>query len=231
MREDAVIYSTYLTGEEPVRSSQYLVAGQECTTEFSYCDGLSELWYSDKTIINHEHDMEFSDELVAGLVDCPNPLCAYAYQVFPTKLQRYIYCATRGLTLEEELEPLRQEIEFRLDDQFPNQDHQALSLDLAKLAQKQNHPETPEDWKGVRNCKWIEQGDEWANWSSIGFCKIGKEARIKPLDRMFWQYLEHAINRVVAQGPYGYGAGLVWHIHWPEVVHFHDYNTTPDHLW
>lgn len=73
---------------------------------------------------------------------------------------------------------------------------------------------------------WIEPGDEWAVWSSIGFCKIAPAARVRPLDSMFWQYLEHSINRVT--GKY---AGLQWHIHWPEIVHGHNYEEIPDHLW
>ncbi len=182
-----MITSSYLTGEEPVRSERYRVQGIECKREhgeFDYCNGLQEEWMTDKTIVNVEHDMEFSDELVDALVDCPSPLCSYPYQVYPTALARYIYCAT-----------------------------------TRKL-----------DEDGQEKIDWIDEGEEWAYWSSIGFCKIAPEARKLPLDLIFWQWLEHTINRSV--GEYmNVGAGLSWHIHWPAIKHEHDYKVIPDHLW
>ena len=183
MRDDVVITSSFLTGEEPVRSERFHVQGIECHNpgEFDYCHGLQEVWMTDKTMVNIEHDMEFSDDLVSGLVDCPEPLCAYAYQVYPTKLQRYIYCATTV--------------------------------------------------KPDGTVSWMNKGEEWALWSSIGFCKIDPIARVKPLDRLFWQWIEHSINRSVGKYMNAGGAGLDWHIHWPEIQHHHDYNAIPDHLW
>lgn len=190
MRDDVVVTSSYLTGEEPIKSERYHVQGIECKRaqgEFDYCTGLQRVWMTDKLLVNVEHDMEYSDELVDELIACPHPICAYAYQVFPTALGHYIYCAT---TVEI------------------GNDNPALS-----------------------NPHWIEEGDEWAIWSSIGFCKIDATARVKPLDRLFWQWIEHSINRVVGTYKNAGGAGWSWHIHWPSIQHHHDYEKIPDHLW
>ena len=187
LREGVIITSSYLTGEDPVRSERYDVHGIECKLkhgEFDYCQGLQDVWMTDKILVNVEHDMEFSDDLVDGLVNCPLPLCAYAYQVWPTELQRWIYCATSV--------------------------------------------------KSNGNLSWLNKGDEWAYWSSIGFCKIASSARVKPLDRLFWQYTEHSVNRVVGKYMDAGGAGNDWHIHWNDgigIEHHHDYENVPDHLW
>jgi hypothetical protein len=190
-REDVVITSSYLEGNEPFRSERYHVQGIECKREhgeFNYCHGLQEVWWpAEKTIINIEQDMECSDELIDGLLSCPHPLCAYAYLVYPTQLHRYIYCATSRQV-----------------------DH--------------NNP-------AKSNVYWLNKGEEWAVWSSIGFCKIDPIARVKPLDRLYWQWLEHSVNRIVGTYQHAGGAGFEWHIHWPEVEHYHDYKRIPDHLW
>lgn len=183
-RDDVVITSSYLTGNQPVRSEHFNVHGIECKSEkgeFDYVNGLQEVWLSDKTMVNVEQDMEYSDELVDGLINCPWPLCAYAYTVYPTKLGHYIYCATSR----------------KSDDEV----------------------------------SWLTEGEEWALWSSIGFCKIAPDARVKPLDRLFWQWVEHSINRIVGVYQNAGGANLSWHIHWPAVEHYHDYERVPDHLW
>ena len=186
-----MITSSYLSGEEtPLRSERYRVQGIACKREqgeFNYCDGLQDVWMTDQIMVNVEHDMEFSDELVDGLVNCPHPLCAYPYKVYPTALGRYIYCATS----------------------------------------RKPDPDT-----GMETITWLDEGEEWAFWSSIGFCKIAPSARTKPLDRLFWQWIEHSINRSVGEYMSADGqAGLAWHIHWPEVKHYHDYEKIPDHLW
>lgn len=182
MGGDAVIVSSHLPGEGPVHSERYRVLGVECAGDFSYWAGLNQAWCGPGPVVNVEHDMGYSDELVAELLECPRPACAFAYQVFPTALQRFIYCATTTTTGE---------------------------------ATRAN---------GIP-CRWIEEGEDMAVWSSIGFCKVAQPVRIKPLDKMFWQWLEHCVNRVIAF------ADVTWHIHWPAVVHNHDYTTTPDHLW
>jgi hypothetical protein len=63
--------------------------------------------------------------------------------------------------------------------------------------------------QGVR---WIEQGDEWADYSGIGFCKITPEARVGPLRETEWNGLEMSVNACV-RGP--------WHLHWPSILHHH----------
>jgi len=177
-----LVVSSFLPGDKPRESLFFPVMGVECAHELSYWHGLASAWSTDRVIVNVEQDMEFSDELIAELVDCEHPLCAYPYQVYPTMLGRYIYCAT---TTQPDLN---------------------------------GHPRDP---------RWLEgPDDQWAVWSSIGFCKIAPEARVKPLDAMFWQWLEHCVNRVVCQI-----AGLQWHIHWPEIRHAHDYEKIADHLW
>lgn len=182
----AVVVSTYLEDEKPFSSDKYDILPVQCVGEFDYWRGVSSVWQRDLTVVNVERDMEFSDELVAGLLSCPHPLCAYPYQVFPTTLGRFIYCATT-------------------------------------------------DGPGCnRPPRWVEgPADEWAAWSSIGFCKMTPEVQTKPLDKQFWQYFEHCINRVTtATTQVGHRAiRTLWHLHWPEVKHHHDYEKVPDHLW
>lgn len=59
---------------------------------------------------------------------------------------------------------------------------------------------------------WIAEGEEWATYSAIGFCKIAPEARVRPLERDSWRGVEMQVNRAV-EGR--------WHVHWPEVAHHH----------
>ena len=223
MRDGVIITSSYLTGEQPFRSERYDVQGIECKTEhgeFNYCDGLQKAWITDKTVVNVEHDMEFSDELVDGLVDCPWPLCAYAYEVYPTALARYIFCATSKKVWTEEDEAEAEE--KRATQKYRKEFHDALSP-LSPFRSRRR--------VGDEYISWLDEGDEWAVWSSIGFCKIGPSARSKPLDRLFWQWIEHSINRSVGVYMNAGGAGLAWHIHWPKIEHHHNYEEIPDHLW
>lgn len=220
MRDDVLVVSSHLVGENSLRSSSFPVHGVECRSEFSYCQGLQEAWLTDRVIVNVEHDMEFRDELVAGLVDCPHPACAYPYLVYPTALQRFIYCATTTAVSESEYEEYRQH-RLRVAAEY------RAGLDEDELLIESPLPpgQRKRGTVGGITPDWIKPGDEWAEWSSIGFCKIAPQARSLPLDRMFWQWLEHAVNRVVSAD------GTRWHIHWPEVKHLHDYKRVPDHLW
>jgi hypothetical protein len=60
---------------------------------------------------------------------------------------------------------------------------------------------------------WIGEGEEWAAYSGIGFCKIAREARTRPLGRMtVWRGVELAVNNATT-GP--------WHVHWPAIEHHH----------
>lgn len=65
---------------------------------------------------------------------------------------------------------------------------------------------------GGMDGQWINEGDEWAAYSAIGFCKIEPEARALDLGRAQWQGLERAVNEALP-GP--------WHIHWPGIDHRH----------
>lgn len=90
----AVVVASHLPGEEPFFSERHMIFPVRCEGDFAYWAGLNYFWDTDEVIVNVEHDMDFTDELVDGLLACPEPLCAYPYQVYPTALGRYIYCAT-----------------------------------------------------------------------------------------------------------------------------------------
>lgn len=62
-----------------------------CTDLFDYWAGLQAVWGTGRTIINVEHDMEFSDDLVAELLSCPRELCAYPYEVRPGGWPQRVY--------------------------------------------------------------------------------------------------------------------------------------------
>ena len=76
------------------------------------------------------------------------------------------------------------------------------------------HGWAPQDARRERGerVQWIERGEEWADYSAIGFCKIAPEARIGPLAHCEWPGVELAVNNATA--------GL-WHVHWPGVAHHH----------
>jgi hypothetical protein len=177
---DVIVLAAHLP-DRPVHTSDlFKVLDLEVGDDLRYSNGLASLWGTNKTIVNVEQDMQFSDELVAELVECPEPLCAYPYQVYPTAKGKFIYCGTT---------------------------------------------DAPEP--GDKDPRWLKGPDDTRSvWHSIGFCKITPQARVKPIDRMFWKWLEHAVNRVVCRE-----AGLTWHVHWPEIRHYHNYLETPDHLW
>lgn len=142
--------------------------------QYAYWKALNDHWGQGRTIINVEHDMEFNDQLVADLVECPHPLCTHAYRV---------YLSTRGYWV----------------------------------------------FSPTRAGRWIVEGDAWADTASLGFAKIAAGAQTRPLERMPWKWLEHAVNRAVI----GWDgstlspcreARCAWHVHWPEIGHFHDYD-------
>lgn len=73
-----------MPGDPPLVSAAYPVADVVCEdAHFGYWAGLEALWSSDYDLVNIEHDMEYSDLLVAELLSCPHPLCAYPYKVQP----------------------------------------------------------------------------------------------------------------------------------------------------
>jgi hypothetical protein len=52
---------------------------------------------------------------------------------------------------------------------------------------------------------WISEGDEWAAYSAIGFCKIAASARVRPLARTVWRGVELEVNSAATGS---------WHVHW-----------------
>ncbi|HET6911116.1 MAG TPA: hypothetical protein VFH54_17440 [Mycobacteriales bacterium] len=51
--------------------------------DLDYSRGLAAAWNDPAvTVVNVEHDVEVSDDLIAALVDCPEPLCAWTYPLY-----------------------------------------------------------------------------------------------------------------------------------------------------
>lgn len=72
-----------MPGDPPLKS-EFPVHDVVCEDAFfGYWAGLNVVWDSDRTIVNLEHDMEFSDDLVRELLSCPHDLCAFPYKVRP----------------------------------------------------------------------------------------------------------------------------------------------------
>lgn len=80
---DVLVVASYLPGETPFVSQRFDVVPVLCVGDFDYSRGLASAWATGKTVVNVEHDLEVSDDLIAALVDCPEPLCSWAYLVYP----------------------------------------------------------------------------------------------------------------------------------------------------
>jgi hypothetical protein len=74
-----VVLCSHLTGEGHFQSERFEVVPIECVEPEDYRNGVAAWWEGDRTICNIEHDMEVSDELIQGLLDCPHPMCSWAY--------------------------------------------------------------------------------------------------------------------------------------------------------
>lgn len=159
MPADLVILASYLPGEGYLTSEKYGVKPILCEDDFDYWQGLAAWWDSDFTIVNVEHDLEWSDSEIAALAACPHSLCSWNYRC-----------------------------------------HWASSGQVNGVL-----PHTLND-------KFIEPGDELADWSAIGLIKIAPEARIAPLPKEPWNRVEWAIDEAVMKP---------WHIHGPELPHHH----------
>lgn len=170
-----VVVASHLKGAKHFRSKKFRVVSLPCVDDLDYWGGLAALWEGDLTIVNVEHDMECSDELIQQLLDCPHPLCTHAYML---RSPVYHYCHRNG-------------------------------------------PQPPaggyEDW-------WIKEGEEWATYGGIGFCKITSQARVRPLEPREWPTLDIVLTRAV-EGPEVVPPtvqhGRRWHVHWPAVHHEH----------
>lgn len=177
-----------VAGDHPFSSDRYEVRAPVVADDYGYWQALNEAWNTSDVLVNVEHDMEFSDELVDGLVNCPHPRCTYPYRCWLKHHKHWVY--------------------------------------------------TP-----VLDGHWIEKGVEWADTSTLGFIKIAPEARTQPLERMIWKFLEHKVCeattgfsqiKIGALGKSVCECSLqtpedtqraMWHVHWPEVRHFHDYDS------
>lgn len=49
--------------------------------DFDYWESIVRIWVEPATIINVEHDMQYSDGLARELAECPYPCCTHAYQM------------------------------------------------------------------------------------------------------------------------------------------------------
>lgn len=77
---EPLLIASYLPGEGHLDSERFEVRPVLCEDEFSYWRGLAAGWGSDRALVNVEHDIEWSDEHIAALLDCPEPLCSWAYR-------------------------------------------------------------------------------------------------------------------------------------------------------
>lgn len=75
----ALIIASHLPGEGYLHSKRFEVRPVLCADEWDYWRGLAAEWDSGRTLINVEHDIEWSDEHIAELVACPHGACSFAY--------------------------------------------------------------------------------------------------------------------------------------------------------
>lgn len=103
-----VICSSRLPAEiSPAQGSRYALRQVVCEDRYDYWRGLATLWGEGSTIINVEHDMQFSDALVADLLDCPHPRCCHAYICWlPEMVWAHTYdgCGMHGTWIREDEE-------------------------------------------------------------------------------------------------------------------------------
>lgn len=157
-----IILASHLPGAGHFESERFMVDPIECSEPEDYWRGVAEWWDSYDVLINVEHDMQVSDDLIGALLDCPEPLCTYAYWLGPS---------SGG----------------------PHWAHRTGRQPPCG---------------GV----WIEEGDEWADFGGIGFCKIAPEVRVRALPEQTWQFVDIAVFASVQRQV---------HVHWPAVRHDH----------
>lgn len=76
----ALVIASHLPGEGHFHSERFEVIGWECVGDFGYWEGLAAVWESDRPLVLVEHDIDVSDEHIAALLECPHPLCSWAYR-------------------------------------------------------------------------------------------------------------------------------------------------------
>ena len=67
---------------------------------------------------------------------------------------------------------------------------------------------------------WIAEGAEWSDYAGLGFTKLGRYARRRMAldwnsDKLHHTNMDVLISRGMIEGR------IPFHIHWPEVYHFH----------
>lgn len=104
---EPLVIASHLPGEGHFRSERFEVAPVPCADGFDYWRGLADHWSSDRTLINVEHDMEAGDEHVHALVDCPRPLCSWAYRCnwISTGLKGGVIAAGNGARIADHRHP------------------------------------------------------------------------------------------------------------------------------
>lgn len=167
------VLAARLAGDRPFHSERFRVRTPVLRDPLDYWRVLDGAWRLPGVLVNVEHDMEFSDALVRGLVECPHVLCTYPYRCYLSGRRHWVYS--------------------------PQADG-----------------------------RWVERGTEWADTATLGFCKIAREARDRPLQPMIWKFLEHSVCSAVAGfsqlSPNPDTRRRRWHVHWPEIAHHHDYD-------
>lgn len=76
-----LVVCSLLSGDRAFRSERHRVVTLPCRSDTDYSSGLGLLWRTSGAIINVEHDMECSDELIDRLLACPELLCTHAYRM------------------------------------------------------------------------------------------------------------------------------------------------------
>lgn len=77
---DVLVVCSHLPGEGHFDSELFRVVPRLCADLLDYWRALVSVWDSPSPIVNVEHDVAVTDEHIAALIDCPHPLCAWAYR-------------------------------------------------------------------------------------------------------------------------------------------------------
>ena len=78
-RKPLVICSR-LAGEGYYHSLRHETRPVLCADDYSYWRALAEVWESDRTLVNIEHDMDVRERHLTELLACPHGACSWAYR-------------------------------------------------------------------------------------------------------------------------------------------------------
>lgn len=76
-----LIICSRLPGEGYYHSLHFETRPVLCSDDFDYWRGLSDVWESDRTLINVEHDVDVRERHLSELIACPHGLCSWAYRM------------------------------------------------------------------------------------------------------------------------------------------------------